>query len=659
MNTTEPNTQAVAEASIPAILTGGWPLKARDFITRHLEFLFVTLILVMVAAIFYLIPEYKVAFLNFFYLPVMAAAYFMGKRSAVLGATMCILIVTFFAWYFPGWFEILPTTMNALLVVATWGGFLILASASVGSLQERLARGFEETRQLLDELKRSRVMEDMKEKVEKTLYTTMDPTVAKLATQGKLRFEKRDISIMFTDLTNFTTYSDGNRPDVVLEELNQFLGHMEPIIELFRGHIDKYMGDGVMVEFGAPVDYDRHALLAVVCGLKMQEKVNGLTLPWRLRVGVATGSTIVGMLGVRRQAYSALGDRVNVAKRLEEICSPGKVFIDEPTLRGIEHCVNAKKIRNMGLGREGDSDLLDRLAALEEKMGNEGESPELRFELGKVNFQLHDATAAIRHFERALALDPASTEIKLAYADANIKKDEFEKIQLKGKLHRITVYEVTGIRDRWNDPTVIPASLAKKYQHAEAHMDIPEDVVLAVEALDGSVGNSRVVALLSYAIADHLDLNEEMKRIILQAGYVQDIGKEAVPHHILNRAGSLTDQEAKLLQKYVSESVASLKRLGYVEPRLIEIVQHHHESWNGNGYPGGLKGEAIPIGARITAVGEAYAALTAWRPYRDAWDVRVALSEIAKGVDSGRYDPAVVVALNSILKASTSAAGGQ
>ena len=653
MNTTEPDTHAVTETNIPAVLTGGWPNKMRDFLTRHLEFFFVCLILITVAAIFYLIPQYRIAFLNFFYLPVLAAAYFMGKRSAVLGATMCILIVTLFAYYFPQWFAVEGTTLNALMVIAIWGGFLILTSASVGSLQERVAKGFEETRQLVEELKRSRVMEDMKEKVEKTLYTTMDPTVAKLATQGKLRFEKRDISIMFTDLTNFTSYSDQNRPDVVLDELNQFLGHMEPIIDLFRGHIDKYMGDGVMVEFGAPVDYDRHALLAVLCGLKMQQKVSGLKFPWSLRVGVASGSTIVGMLGVRRQAYSALGDRVNVAKRLEEICLPEKVYIDEPTYRGIDHCVDARKLRNMGLGRQGDSELLDRLAALEEKLGSEGESPALLFELGQINFQLHDATSAIRHFERALALDPNSTEIKVAYADANIKKDEYEKIQLKGKLQRITVYEVLGIRDRWSDTTVIPTGLAEKYRHAESHMDIPEDVVLAVEALDGSVGNARVVALLSFALADHLELNDEMKRIILQAGYVQDIGKEAVPHHILNRAGSLTDQETKLLQKYVSESVASLKRLGYVDPRLIEVVQHHHEFWNGNGYPNGLKGGTIPIGARITSVAEAYAALTAWRPYRDAWDARVALSEIAKGVDAGRYDPGVVNALNTILRAST------
>ncbi len=650
MGTPEQEARGVAQTEIPAILTGGWPMRLRNYLVRNLEALFVLLILLIVAGVFYLIPYYKIAFLNFFYLPVLAAAYFLGKRKAVLGATLSILLVALFAYLYPAWFAVEVNRINTLLLIATWGGFLILASAGVGALQERLAKGFEETRQLYEELKRSRVAEEMKEKVEKTLYSTMDPVVAKLATEGKLRFEKREISVMFTDLTNFTSYSDQNSPDVVLEELNSFLGQMEPVIELFRGHIDKYMGDGVMVEFGAPVDFDRHALLAVLAGWKMKDKVTKLNLPWRLRVGIATGSCIVGMLGVRRQAYSALGDRVNIAKRLEEICQPGKVYIDEPTYRQVEPFFYVTKVRNMGFGREGDAGLLEHLSTLEEKLAREGESPPLLFELGKLNFQLHDASTAIRHYERALALDPESTEIKLAYADANIKKDEYEKIQLKGKMQKITVYEVAGIRDRWNDPSIIPVAVAEKFRGVEKHLAVPEELVMSVEALDGSVGNSRVTALLSYAIADRLRLNEDLKRTILQAGYLQDIGKEAVPHHILNRPGSLTDQESELMAKYVRESVATLKRMGYVDPKLLEIVNHHCEAWNGTGFPDGLKGEAIPIGARITAVSKAFSGLTAWRPYHDPWDVRVALTELNKAVEKDRYDPQVVQALIDLFR---------
>jgi HD-GYP domain-containing protein (c-di-GMP phosphodiesterase class II) len=167
------------------------------------------------------------------------------------------------------------------------------------------------------------------------------------------------------------------------------------------------------------------------------------------------------------------------------------------------------------------------------------------------------------------------------------------------------------------------------------------------------VGNSSMTALISYAVADRMNLNEDLKKLILLAGYVQDIGKEAVPHRVLNRPGSLSEQETKLVEKYVQESAATLKRLGYVDPRLHEIVIHHHERWAGNGYPDGLKGEGIPLGARITCVAEAYTALTAWRPYREAWDVRVALSELRKDVEKGIYDPQVVDILNDLLKSSS------
>jgi HD-GYP domain-containing protein (c-di-GMP phosphodiesterase class II) len=293
--------------------------------------------------------------------------------------------------------------------------------------------------------------------------------------------------------------------------------------------------------------------------------------------------------------------------------------------------------------------LLDRHTALEERLSREGETPELLFELGKVNFELHDATAAIHNFERALALDPESTEIKLAYADANIKRDEYEKIQLKGKLQKITVYEVSGIKDRWNDPAVIPAAVASAYAHAGSHIEISEDVVQAVEALDGSVGHCRVVALLSYAIADHLKLNEETKKTVMLAGYLQNLGKEAVEHHVLNRPSALSDQESKLVEKYVAESVAACRRMGYVDSQLLETVLHHQESWDGTGYPDHLQGEAIPLGARITAVANAYSAITSWRPYHEPWDARVAVSELRKAMQKGRYDPKVVEALLDLL----------
>jgi len=434
-------------------------IRFRNFVIRHLELFFVFLIALLVCAVFFIFP-YKYAFLNLFYLPVLLAAYILGKRKAFYACLNIILLVVVSFFIRPEWFATSGTFYSTLIMIVIWGGFLILTSAGIGSLQERLSKGFEETRRLYEELKRSRVAEEMKEKVEKTLYTTMDPVVAKLATEGKLRIEKREISIMFCDLTAFTSYSDQNPPDIVLDELNRFIGHIEPVIELFRGHIDKYMGDGVMVEFGAPIDYAQHALMAVIAGLKMQEKMQDIGLPWKLRIGIATGFTIVGMMGVHRQAYSAIGDRVNVAKRLEEICQPDKIYIDEFTYKLVDPFVHVVKLRNMGYSRQSDKTLLDQLRVLETKLAEEGENADLLYQIGKLHFGLHDATTAISFFEQALALDPESTDIRLAYADANLKKDEFEKFQLKGKLHKIAVFEVQHIKSRWHDPTVIPSSLS-------------------------------------------------------------------------------------------------------------------------------------------------------------------------------------------------------
>ncbi len=627
-------------------------ISFRNFVIRHLELFFVFLIAILVCALFFIFP-YKYAFLNLFYLPVLLAAYILGKQKAFYACLNIILLVIITFFIRPEWFMISGTFYSILIMIIIWAGFLIITSAGIGSLQERLSKGFEETRRLYEELKRSRVAEEMKEKVEKTLYTTMDPVVAKLATEGKLRIEKREISIMFCDLTEFTSYSDQNPPDIVLDELNRFIGHIEPVIEMFRGHIDKYMGDGVMVEFGAPIDYAQHALMAVIAGLKMQEKMQDIGLPWRLRIGIATGYTIVGMMGVHRQAYSAIGDRVNVAKRLEEICQPERIYIDEFTYKLVDPFVHVIRLRNMGYSRQSDKTLLEQLRALEVKLTEEGESADLLYQMGKLHFGLHDATAAIASFERALTLDPESTDIRLAYADANLKKDEFEKFQLKGKLHKIAVFEVKNIKSRWHNPAIIPSSLSSQYYDIETNIKAPFDLILSVESLDGSVGRGLLVGMLSYIIADRLQLNEDLKKMILQAGFLQDIGKEAIPHHILNRPASLTEQEIKFVEKYVIESVASLKRLGYVNEQILEVAKHHHEMWDGSGYPDGLKGEEIPIGARITGVAEAYSAMTSWRPYRGAWDVKLAMNEIRKAADKGCYDPRVVDILFEVLKFDT------
>lgn len=262
-------------------------------------------------------------------------------------------------------------------------------------------------------------------------------------------------------------------------------------------------------------------------------------------------------------------------------------------------------------------------------------------ETGKMYFELTELYKAIEYFERALALEPYNTEIKLLYADASLKKDIYEKIEIKGKRERVSVYKVIGIKDILQDNKKIPDGFYQKYKYVEELIEIPEDVILPVEALDGTIGHSKAVAIISYAIADQLGLTEQEKRNILLAGYLEDIGKQIVPHYILNRNGSLTEMEIKEMEKHPMESTKILKSMGYDIPEVLEIVLHHHEMYNGEGYPYKKRGEEIPLGARITGVADSYSALISWRSYREGWEPGAALAEIRRGGERGKFDPQI------------------
>ena len=190
----------------------------------------------------------------------------------------------------------------------------------------------------------------------------------------------------------------------------------------------------------------------------------------------------------------------------------------------------------------------------------------------------------------------------------------------------------------------------RKYRFVEELINTPEDVMLPIEALDGSIGRSKMVAVLSYAIADHLGMDEADKQDILIAAYLSDIGKESITHHILNRAGRLSENEFKEIERHPVEGAAIVRNMGYESANILGTILYHHEMYNGGGYPFGLSGDAIPFGARIVAVADTYDALTSWRPYRERLERDAALSEIQRGTESGTFDPRVVEALMELMR---------
>ena len=170
----------------------------------------------------------------------------------------------------------------------------------------------------------------------------------------------------------------------------------------------------------------------------------------------------------------------------------------------------------------------------------------------------------------------------------------------------------------------------------------------ALEARDSyTQGHSERVAKLSMRIAEELGLPEEDRKEIYSAALLHDIGKIGVRDEVLLKPGRLTPEEMNIIRGHPIFGDAILGPLKFLG-KVAGMVRHHHERWDGNGYPDKLKGEDIPLASRIVAVADSFDALTSDRPYRD----RKTLGETLRIVEeeSGRqFDPQVVRALFGVL----------
>ena len=172
----------------------------------------------------------------------------------------------------------------------------------------------------------------------------------------------------------------------------------------------------------------------------------------------------------------------------------------------------------------------------------------------------------------------------------------------------------------------------------------------AVDGRDVYTGShSERVAAIAGAIAEQLELPAVDIELTRLAGSLHDLGKLAIPEEILQKPGELTSAEWLVVQRHPQIAHRMLESLG-VEP-VAEWVLHHHERWDGSGYPDGLAGEDIPLGSRIVYVAEVYDAMTFGRLYRSPRTREAALEEIDK--NSGvQFDPQVVRAFFSAVGAA-------
>jgi len=657
--------------------------RMKNYFVTNFEAAFVLMVLLIIALINYYIP-YKIAFLGFYYIPVLLSAFYLGLRKALYGAILCIFLVVIFAYMKPDTYFVGGTSFDLFFNISAWACFLLLTGIILGTIKEKLTKEYETTSKLNEELKEKEgklekaneelkgygenlerkvkqrtedlekskmVVENLKQKVEDTLFSTMDPTVARLVIEERLRNEKREISVLFSDLKGFTSYSEMRQPEIVIGDLNEYLQDMESIILSYHGHIDKYMGVGIMAEFGAPINYETHAILAVLAGIKMQEKLISGNFPWEMRIGIATGDAITGLIGSKRQNYTAIGDVVNVASRLEAECRSGIVTIDEDTYKMVAEFITAK--RKLYLGE--DQFLYEKhrkqIGELNKKLQTDPDDFEANKRLGLIYKEIGVLPIAIEHIKKALDLKPGDDELKLVFAETTIELERQGNIAIRGKNKTLHLFEVTGLKDPLKNSDKIPQELYDRYsEEVNKLVEYPSKIILPIEAFDGSIGHSKVVGFLSYALADSMGVPEKEKKDILLAGYLCDIGKEIIPHHILNRRGRLIGHEFDEVLKHCDESVRILRKLGYENEHTFDIIAAHHENFDGSGYPKGLSGTDIPLGARIVGIADKYDALTSWRSYREKWDYRAAYSEIEKGKHMGKTDPDVVNHLGELIK---------
>ena len=185
----------------------------------------------------------------------------------------------------------------------------------------------------------------------------------------------------------------------------------------------------------------------------------------------------------------------------------------------------------------------------------------------------------------------------------------------------------------------------------EDHHDVILSLAAALEAKDPyTQGHSQRVGALAARLGAALGHDGEICRLLQTAGKLHDIGKIGLPRAVLNKRGTLDAGELELVMRHpvLSERICSpLTTL----QAMVPLIRHHHERFDGSGYPDGLAGEQIPLGARILGLADAFDALTSERPYRTVFSTAKALELLERETGLGRWDPELVQALRRLVAA--------
>jgi putative nucleotidyltransferase with HDIG domain len=224
----------------------------------------------------------------------------------------------------------------------------------------------------------------------------------------------------------------------------------------------------------------------------------------------------------------------------------------------------------------------------------------------------------------------------------------FEREQLLAMVRRALEHRRLKLENRAYQSNLESLVAARTEQLRQTMTDLERSYDITLEALGDALdlkdaeteGHSKRVTAFTIAIARAMGLSGERIRVIARGAFLHDIGKMAIPDAILRKPGSLTTEETAIMREHCFRGYQMLRKIPFLA-EASDIVYSHQERYDGTGYPRGLKGEDIPLGARIFSVADTLDAITSDRPYRAAQHVAAAREEVARF--AGRqFDPEVV-----------------
>ena len=364
----------------------------------------------------------------------------------------------------------------------------------------------------------------------------------------------------------------------------------------------------------------------------------------RIAVRDANTDNLTG-LGNHRAYQAALRARIEDAERIGAEFSLGIVDVDD-----------FKRINDTYGHQVGD----DVLVALAEILRNaDGADP---YRCGGDEFALIFAGDGTGAFERVteiqeavagLGLTPVTISVGIASYPSQANEADGLQRMADGALYWSKHHGKN--RSFVYSPKVVRIHSAKELEwetERMARLRAAKNIVRFVDAKDPSTANhSETVSALAAAIGVQLGLDENTIDQLALGGLLHDIGKIGIPDAVLQAPRALTPEEFEAVKAHPALGYSLLEGLG-IAP-IDEWVLHHHEDWDGRGYPDGLTGEEIPLGARIIRVADAFEAMTANRPYRPAQSVEYALAELQANMGT-QFEHSAVLALEACLASAPS-----